>query len=84
MVDDAEILFERRGAAGVITLNRPKALNAVTHAMVQALDQQLHEWAENPAIICRAVWLRAVMYSRSIRGYGRGLVIGTTSVSMAC
>ena len=29
-----EILFERRGAAGIVTLNRPKALNAVTHAMV--------------------------------------------------
>ena len=32
-----EILFERRGAAGLITLNRPQALNAVTHAMVVAL-----------------------------------------------
>ena len=26
-----EILFERRGAAGIVTLNRPKALNAITH-----------------------------------------------------
>ena len=25
-----EILFERRGAAGLVTLNRPQALNAVT------------------------------------------------------
>ena len=32
-----DILFERRGAAGLITLNRPQALNAVTHAMVLAL-----------------------------------------------
>ena len=31
MADAAEILFERRGAAGLITLNRPQALNAVTH-----------------------------------------------------
>jgi enoyl-CoA hydratase len=36
-VSEDEILFERRGAAGIITLNRPKALNAVTHAMVVAL-----------------------------------------------
>jgi enoyl-CoA hydratase len=28
-----EILFERRGALGLITLNRPKALNALTHDM---------------------------------------------------
>src|SRR5262249_22620263 len=51
MAEDAEILVERRGAAGVITLNRPKALNAVTHAMVRALDRQLREWAADPAII---------------------------------
>ena len=35
MTDD--ILFERRGAAGIVTLNRPQALNAVTHGMVRAL-----------------------------------------------
>ena len=34
-----EILFERRGKAGVVTLNRPKALNAVTHKMVLALSR---------------------------------------------
>lgn len=45
-----EILFERRGAAGVITLNRPKALNAVTHAMVRALRAQLDAWMDDPAI----------------------------------
>ncbi len=54
----AEILFERRGAAGVVTLNRPKALNAVTHAMVLALRAQLDAWADDPAItrvvICAA------------------------------
>ena len=32
-----DILFERRGTAGLVTLNRPQALNAVTHAMVRAL-----------------------------------------------
>jgi len=48
MTDD--ILFERRGAAGIITLNRPKALNAVTHAMVLALRGQLARWADDPAI----------------------------------
>jgi enoyl-CoA hydratase len=33
-----EILFERRGAAGLITLNRPKALNALTHGMAVAMQ----------------------------------------------
>jgi enoyl-CoA hydratase len=45
-----DILFERRGAAGLITLNRPQALNAVTHAMVRSLRAQLVAWADDPAI----------------------------------
>lgn len=48
MSDD--ILFNRRGKAGVITLNRPKALNALNHAMVTALAVQLETWAEDPAV----------------------------------
>jgi enoyl-CoA hydratase len=50
MADEAEILFERRGAAGIVTLNRPKALNAVTLGMVHALRAQLDEWANDPAV----------------------------------
>jgi enoyl-CoA hydratase len=46
----ADILFERRGAAGLVTLNRPQALNAVTHAMVLALRAQLDRWADDPAV----------------------------------
>ncbi len=48
--DNSDILFERRGAAGVVTLNRPKALNAVTHAMVRALHRQLDAWADDGAV----------------------------------
>jgi enoyl-CoA hydratase len=47
---EPEILFERRGAAGVITLNRPKALNAVTHGMVEALADRLAQWAGDAAV----------------------------------
>jgi len=49
-VSERDILFERRGAAGLVTLNRPKALNAVTHGMVLALRAQLDAWADDPAI----------------------------------
>jgi enoyl-CoA hydratase len=56
MTDD--IMFERRGAAGLITLNRPQALNAVTHDMVRCLHAQLDAWGRDPAItrvvICAA------------------------------
>lgn len=46
-----EILFERRGTAGVVTLNRPKALNAVTHEMVKLLRKQLDAWADDAAVM---------------------------------
>ena len=55
-MDDAEILFERRGALGLITLNRPKALNALTYAMIIALEQQLDTWAVDDGV--RAVAIR--------------------------
>ncbi|NWG26637.1 MAG: enoyl-CoA hydratase/isomerase family protein [Pseudorhodoplanes sp.] len=45
-----DILFERRGAAGLVTLNRPRALNALTHAMVRALAAQLADWARDDAV----------------------------------
>ena len=46
----AEILFERRGTAGLVTLNRPQALNAVTLGMVRALTRQLNEWRGDPSV----------------------------------
>ena len=48
--ETSDILFARRGAAGIVTLNRPKALNAVTHAMVRALARQLDAWADDAAV----------------------------------
>ncbi len=45
MSAQSEILFERRGAAGIVTLNRPPALNALSFAMVLALRDRLAQWA---------------------------------------
>jgi len=36
-MESPDILFERHGVAGIVTLSRPQALNAVTHEMVRAL-----------------------------------------------
>jgi enoyl-CoA hydratase len=50
MTSDPDILFERRGQAGIVTLNRPEALNAVTHGMVLALSERLEIWLHDPAV----------------------------------
>jgi enoyl-CoA hydratase len=50
MSEEPEILFERRGAAGLVTLNRPRALNAVTLGMVRALHRQLEDWRVDSAV----------------------------------
>src|SRR3954469_24163746 len=45
-----EIRFERQGGLAVVTLDRPKALNALTLSMIRAFDPQLARWAEDPAV----------------------------------
>ncbi|MFD3330401.1 enoyl-CoA hydratase/isomerase family protein [Streptomyces sp. NPDC058701] len=51
MEDDNSVLFAAEGRTGVITLNRPKALNALTHPMVVRIDGALAAWERDPAIV---------------------------------
>ncbi|MDD2057718.1 enoyl-CoA hydratase/isomerase family protein [Pseudomonas sp. GD03860] len=37
---------------GILTLNSEKALNALSLPMIEVIDQQLAEWADNPEIVC--------------------------------
>src|SRR5262245_22570010 len=60
-----EIRFERLGQVGIVTLTRPAALNAVTHAMVKALTAALIAWRDDPAV-------KAVL----IKGEGRAFAAG--------
>lgn len=50
-----DILLERRGALGLVTLNRPKALNTLSLAMYRVMDPKLVEWASDPAVRAIAV-----------------------------
>jgi len=52
---DPHILFEKRGALGLITLNRPKALNALTHGMCIGMRKMLAEWAGDDAVRAVAI-----------------------------
>jgi enoyl-CoA hydratase len=45
MTDSPDVILRRDGSAGRITLNRPKALNALTLGMVRTITPQLREWA---------------------------------------
>ncbi|HEY6981515.1 enoyl-CoA hydratase/isomerase family protein [Reyranella sp.] len=53
---EAEILFEVKDGLGVITLNRPKALNSLSHRMILEMERVLPRWEKDDAI--KAVILR--------------------------
>jgi len=48
--DSSAILAERRGHLGLITLNRPKALNALSLEMIRLIAGQLHTWHDDPQV----------------------------------
>ncbi|MEM8937153.1 MAG: enoyl-CoA hydratase/isomerase family protein [Pseudomonadota bacterium] len=66
-----DILFERIGDWGVITVNRPKALNALTLDMVKAMRTKLAEWAPASssvkAVLVKAAGERAFCAGGDIR-----------------
>lgn len=47
-----DIHIEARGAAGLITFDRPRALNAVTTAMRAAIAEAIPRFARDPMIYC--------------------------------
>lgn len=67
-----EVLTRVEGGVGFLTLNRPKALNSLTHTMVTAMDAALTAWESDTAV-------RAVV----INGAGdRGLCAGGDVVAI--
>ena len=50
MSDESSVLVRTEGRIGRITLNRPKAINALTHEMVTAIHAALREWADDDAV----------------------------------
>jgi enoyl-CoA hydratase/carnithine racemase len=49
-LSEQDIRFERVGCVGLVTLDRPKALHALTHDMVRRLSLQLVEWRTDNAV----------------------------------
>ena len=55
MDQDSPVLFQRRGALALATLNLPKALNALNLEMIQLLSRQLDTWAADDSVAC--IWI---------------------------
>src|SRR6201997_3946240 len=49
-VSEPDLIARREGAVGVIRLNRPKAINAVTLEMFRDIDKALDEFEADPAV----------------------------------
>ncbi len=45
MSKNKDILFETEKRCGLVTLNRPKALNAISHDMIASMEEHYIEWA---------------------------------------
>jgi enoyl-CoA hydratase len=50
LLRDGDVLVRSHGALRRITLNRPKALNAITLDMAVAMTSALRSWASDPAV----------------------------------
>lgn len=55
MTDEAEVLVSQRGHLGLLTLNRPRALNALTHTMVSIIATALESWRGDDTVQTVAV-----------------------------
>lgn len=53
--DSPEVIAEVRGKLGMITLNRPRALNALSLGMVRELLATLLAWQKDPAVLAVAI-----------------------------
>src|SRR5438552_17555760 len=77
---EPDLIARREGAVGVIRLNRPKAINAVTLEMFRDIDKALDEFESDPAVglillegagdrgLCAGGDIRALYESSQVRG----------------
>src|SRR6195256_6695407 len=77
---EPDLIARREGAAGVIRLNRPKAINAVTLQMFRDVDKALDQFEADPAVraillegagdrgLCAGGDIRALYESSKVKG----------------
>jgi enoyl-CoA hydratase len=79
-VSEPDLIARREGAAGIIRLNRPKAINAVTLEMFRDIDRALDQFEADPAVglillegagdrgLCAGGDIRALYESSKVNG----------------
>ncbi|WP_405832988.1 enoyl-CoA hydratase/isomerase family protein [Streptomyces sp. NBC_00105] len=80
--NDSTVLLHVEGGTGVVTLNRPRALNSLTHPMVLRIDEALAAWAEDPAVhqvLIRGAGERGLCAGGDIRAIHDDAKAGTTA-----
>ena len=79
------VRFAQRGDLGLVVLDRPAALNALTHGMVQAMSRQLAVWRDDPrigAVLVTAVPGRAFCAGGDVRAASRAWLEGGAAAAM--
>jgi len=75
-----EVLFDRRGRLGLILLNRPKAINALTFDMIEAMRHQLSAWEGDDrvsTVSIQGAGERGLCAGGDVRRIRQGLLDGT-------
>jgi enoyl-CoA hydratase len=77
---EGDLIVRREGSAGIIRLNRPKAINAVTLEMFRGVDKALDQFETDPAVslvllegagdrgLCAGGDIRALYDSSQVKG----------------
>jgi enoyl-CoA hydratase len=77
---EGDLIAQREGSAGIIRLNRPKAINAVTLEMFRDIDKALDRFESDPAVVvillegagerglCAGGDIRALYESSKVKG----------------
>ncbi|CRZ18351.1 enoyl-CoA hydratase/isomerase family protein [Mycolicibacterium neworleansense] len=50
MTENEDVLVSVRNGVGILTLNRPKAINSLNDAMVAGMSEALHAWANDDSV----------------------------------
>ncbi|MFI6091119.1 enoyl-CoA hydratase/isomerase family protein [Streptomyces sp. NPDC051218] len=76
------VLLRKEGRAAHLTLNRPQAINALTHAMVRRIDEALTAWESDPdvqTVIIQGAGGRGLCAGGDIRSIYEDARAGTTA-----